>query len=557
MLTRITIRNLVIVRDLDLALAPGMSALTGETGAGKSILIDALGLALGGKADSGMIRHGAERAEITACFELANDAPAAAWLQANDLDADGECLLRRVLARNGRSRAYVNGTPVTQALLAELGELLVDIHGQHAHQSLLRATVQRDLVDGFGGLGTEVAQTATAFRRWRELAKQLDSLRQANADRANRLDYLNFQIDELDGIALAADAVAELDAEQNRLSHAERLLGDSSRVLELLDDGDPSLQQLLGRATDTIRELGDVDGRLVEVAELLDSALIQVDEATAALRHYQDRIELDPERLAEVDRQLAQMHDAARKHHCQPEELADLLQSLRAEADQLDNAETALQALERDVTAAQATYDKAAAALSGARTRAAKQLAETVTASMQTLGMAGGVFTIRCEADRDHPGAHGVDRVTFDVSANPGQAPAALARVASGGELSRISLAIQVATAGCGSVPTLIFDEVDVGIGGATAEIVGQLLRRLGSGRQVLCVTHLAQVASQAHRQLRVHKLSDGRTTETRIDALDDGARIDEIARMLGGVDITEQTRRHANEMIARAQQAS
>jgi len=556
MLTRITIRNLVIVRDLDLALQAGMSALTGETGAGKSILIDALGLALGGKADSGLIRNGADRAEITAGFELAEDAAASAWLRANDLDADGECLLRRVLVRKGRSRAYVNGTPVTQALLADLGELLVDIHGQHAHQSLLRSPAQRELVDGFGGLATDSEKTATAFRHWRDRETQLEDLRRANADRSNRLDYLNFQIDELDSVALTPDAVSELDAEQGRLSHAERLLGDSGRVLDMLDDADPSLQQLLGRAADTIRELGSVDGSLGEVAELLDNALIQVDEATTALRHYQDRIELDPERLAQVDHQLAQLHDAARKHHCKPEELAVLLQSLRDEAAQLDDAEHTLQTLEQDVATAQAAYTKAATRLSRARARAAKQLSETVTASMQTLGMSGGVFTIRCESDPEHPAAHGIDRITFDVSANPGQPPAALAKVASGGELSRISLAIQVATAGCGSVPTLIFDEVDVGIGGATAEIVGQLLRQLGSERQVLCVTHLAQVASQAHQQLRVHKLSDGHTTETRIDALDDSARIDEIARMLGGVDITEQTRRHASEMIVRAQQA-
>jgi DNA repair protein RecN (Recombination protein N) len=556
MLSHITIRNLVIVRHLDLAFGSGMSTLTGETGAGKSILIDALGLALGNKADAGLIRNGADKAEITAMFELDGHSAAAGWLQDHDFDADGECLLRRVIVRKGRSRAYINGSPVNQALLGELGELLVDIHGQHAHQSLLRTAAQRQLVDGFGGLEKQVAGVAEGFRRWRDARDRRDRLQAANADRSNRLDYLNFQIEELADLPLDPAAIGDINAEHARLSHAGRLLADSSRVVEQLDAGEPSVQQLLGRAADTIRELGDFDEALKEVAELLDSATIQVDEAGTALRHYQDRIELDPQRLDEIDQQLARLHDAARKHRCKPEQLAALLQNLQDEAASLHSAEATLEGLDREVESLEAAFGDAARSLSAARIDSARRLSETVTASMQTLGMQGGSFRIVCVSDQK-PAAHGTDGIAFEVSANPGQPPAALAKIASGGELSRISLAIQVATADCGAVPTLIFDEVDVGIGGATAEIVGQLLRQLGSERQVLCVTHLPQVASQGHRQLRVHKLSDGRTTETRIDLLDHAARVDEIARMLGGVDITEQTRRHAEEMIVRAQKAS
>jgi DNA repair protein RecN (Recombination protein N) len=555
-LTRITIRNLVIVRELDLALGAGMSALTGETGAGKSILVDALSLALGAKADSGMIRGGADKADITAAFDLADHPDAAAWLAQHDLDADDECLLRRVLVRSGRSRAYVNGSPVTQALLAELGALLVAIHGQHAHQALLRPAAQRELIDGFGALQAQVAAVAEHYRHWRAAREQRDALREARADRANRLDYLQFQVGELEDLPLAPDTIAEIDAERDRLSHAERLLGDSAQLLALLDDSEPSLTQSLGRAATMVRDLCQYDAALVEVADLLDNALIQVEEASGALRHYQDRVELDPERLAQLDDQVSRLHEVARKHHCRADELAGLLADLQREMETLQHADDRLHALEREVETRASAYRKAADTLSAARREAAARLAQTVTDSMQTLGMRGGAFSVRCEAGKQ-PTAHGSDEITFDVAANPGQAPAPLARVASGGELSRISLAIQVATAGCGTVPTLIFDEVDVGIGGATAEIVGQLLRRLGGERQVLCVTHLAQVAAQAHGQLRVHKLSDGATTETRIDALDAANRIDEIARMLGGVDITEQTRAHAAEMIGRAQQAS
>ena len=557
MLNRINIHNLVIVRTLDLDLVQGMTALTGETGAGKSILIDALGLALGDKADNNMIRSGASKAEISVNFEIAPDSAIAAWLEQHDLASDGECLLRRVLVRDGRSRAYINGTPTPLALLKELGEMLVDIHGQHAHQSLLQPAAQRQLLDEYAGLRKTARNLALLFQTWRSASDEYEALQKAGEDRANRLDYLRFQINELDDLVCTPESLRELEAEHTRLAHAERLLNDSSSVLALLSENDPSLLESLNQAAKKLSELGVLDPKLGEAREMLETAGIQIEEVASELRHYQERVEIDPERLQRVDRQLGSLHDAARKHRVAPQELSGLLDTLRVEVEGLQQSDKRLLELERAAQEHEAAYFKAARKLGKARLKAAVVLSDTVSSSMQELGMQGGRFEIRCETHTDRPAAHGLDRVDFLVAANPGQPMASLAEVASGGELSRISLAVQVATVDCGEVPTLIFDEVDVGIGGAVAEIVGQLLRRLAGQRQVLCVTHLPQVASQAHQQLRVHKLSDGKTTETKIDPLDEKARVDEIARMLGGIDITQKTRRHANEMIQGAQKTS
>ena len=557
MLNRINIQDLVIVRTLDLDLVQGMTALTGETGAGKSILIDALGLALGDKADNNMIRSGASKAEISVNFEIAPDSAIAAWLEQHDLASDGECLLRRVLVRDGRSRAYINGTPTPLALLKELGEMLVDIHGQHAHQSLLQPAAQRQLLDEYAGLRKTARNLALLFQTWRSASDEYEALQKAGEDRANRLDYLRFQINELDDLVCTSESLRELEAEHTRLAHAERLLNDSSSVLALLSENDPSLLESLNQAAKKLSELGVLDPKLGEAREMLETAGIQIEEVASELRHYQERVEIDPERLQRVDRQLGSLHDAARKHRVAPQELSGLLDTLRVEVEGLQQSDKRLLELERAAQEHEAAYFKAARKLGKARLKAAVVLSDTVSSSMQELGMQGGRFEIRCETHTDRPAAHGLDRVDFLVAANPGQPMAPLAEVASGGELSRISLAVQVATVDCGEVPTLIFDEVDVGIGGAVAEIVGQLLRRLAGQRQVLCVTHLPQVASQAHQQLRVHKLSDGKTTETKIDPLDEKARVDEIARMLGGIDITQKTRRHANEMIQSAQKTS
>ena len=554
MLTRLTIRNLVIVRELELAFAAGMSALTGETGAGKSIMIDALGLTLGNKTDNGMIRSGCDKAEVSSEFDLSDCPAALQWLEEHDLADEQQCLLRRVLVRDGRSRAYINGTPSPQNLLRELGELILDIHGQHAHQSLLRAPAQRQLLDAYAGLQEQAARTGRDYLAWQEAVKARDALQQAAADRASRLDYLHFQVNELEPLLDGANQLAELEAEHNRLAHAERLQGDSAGLLEALSEGEQDIGSLLGSLSHRLGELAALDERLAEARDLLDSASIQVDEAAQSLRHYADAIEIDPQRLQQLDGQLGQLHDAARKHRVEIDALPGLFEQLQAELDQLQHADQQLDALDGEVEKLQTTFDQQAGKLSKARAKAAARLARTVSDSMQTLGMQGGRFLVDCQSDASQASRHGIDNIQFLVAANPGQPPAPLAAVASGGELSRISLAIQVATADCGEVPTLIFDEVDVGIGGAVAEIVGQLLRRLGSERQVLCVTHLPQVASQAHRHYRVSKMSDGATTETRIEALDEDSRVSEVARMLGGVDITEQTLKHAGEMIERAQ---
>jgi DNA repair protein RecN (Recombination protein N) len=553
MLSRITIHNLVIVRRLDLELAAGMTALTGETGAGKSILVDALGLALGDKADPGLIRSGTERAEVSAVFEPSEGSRAWAWLEANDLAIDGECLLRRVLVREGRSRAYVNGTPVPLAKLRELGELLVDIHGQHAHQSLLRTSAQLQLLDAYGGLRDQAKATAAAYRQWQEHRKAVDELVQAASDRAARLDYLNFQIGEMQDSVVDAATLEQLDQDHDRLANAERLISECSALLELIADEDNGLRHRLHLASQRLEGLAAIDPSLGEARDLIASAGIQVDEAESALAHYRDAVDIDPERLQALDQQLGTLHDLARKHRVEVALLPDLLARLQAEVAQLENADNDLQRRQRQSVEAEKAFHAASSALSDARSAAARDLSEQVTASMQTLGMQGGRFDVIIVSDAEHPTANGHDRVSFEVAANPGQPAGALGDVASGGELSRISLAIQVATAGCGSVPTLIFDEVDVGIGGAVAEIVGQLLRRLGQQRQVLCVTHLPQVAAQAHQHARVVKATDGKTTQTDIQMLEPKARVDEIARMLGGIEITAQTRRHASEMIRSA----
>ncbi len=557
MLSEIFIKDLVIVRSLALELGPGMTALTGETGAGKSILIDALGLALGDKADAGMIREGVDKAEVTARFDLARLPGVVDWLRQHDLDDGDECILRRVLVREGRSRAFINGTPSNQQTLAELGQQLVHIHGQQAHQALLRGGAQRQLLDAYGGHQSLLESVAAGHVTLRQAQQELAQLRDSARDQAERQEYLRFQLRDLDELALAEDEVSALETEHGRLAHADRLKGDTARLADLLEGDEAAAQPLLSRAVGLLDELLSLDPDLQETRDLLDSARIQMEEAASQARHYTDGVELDPARLQQIDERLGQAHALARRHRLRPEELPAHHRALQEELDALGDLDQAeAQCLQR-LEAATAIYRKAALALRKARAKAARRLAESVTASMQQLGMQGGRFSVELgELTADKGGPQGLDQVTFMVAANPGQTPAPLAKVASGGELSRISLAIQVATADCGETPSLIFDEVDVGIGGAVAEIVGQLLRELAAKRQVFCVTHLPQVASQAHQHLQVSKHSDGRQTETAIIPLDEQGRIAEIARMLGGVDITEQTLAHAGEMIERVRSA-
>ncbi len=551
MLNHLQVRDLAIVSRLELDCPGGMTALTGETGAGKSILIDALSLALGDKAEVGMIRAGSERAEIVADFDLAACPAARAWLAEQALDDEGGCIVRRLIVREGRSRAFVNGRPATGAQLRDLGNLLVDIHGQHAHQSLLRATAQRELLDAYGGHSPLAEAVATAFRDFRALDQKLKALESASQERAARLDLLRFQVQELEALGMTGAEIEALDQEQRRLSHLGRLQETAASILRTLEEDEPSIGDHLRAATTEIDELAAIDPALTDSRDLLETAAIHAGEAATSLRHYLDALDLDPAALETVESRLTQVHDLARKYRILPAQLPETVVERRAELDDLEQTDVTLVGLRESHETAWRDFMELAQRLGEARAKAAERLANTVTSAMQQLGMAGGRFAVQIEPlPRERVGSGGLERIDFLVSANPGQPLQPLIKVASGGELSRISLGIQVATAECGSVPTLVFDEVDVGIGGGVAEIVGRLLRRLGESRQVLCVTHLPQVAAQAHWQLRVRKEAIDGQTHTRIEPLDEAARIDEIARMLGGTEITARTRDHASEML-------
>lgn len=552
MLTHIFVKDLVIVDSLELDFTAGMTALTGETGAGKSILIDALGLALGDKADADMIRAGCERAEVAATFTLENCPDARAWLIENELADGDECMLRRVLARGSRSRAYINARPATTSQLRVLGEYLVDIHGQHAHQSLLRANEQRRLLDAYGGHLDAAGEVARLYRTYRELDERLARIESERSARSDRLAELREQLGELGGLEMTADELTELDNEHKRLANLGALQETTARLLAMLYEDEAAVHGLLNRAVHDLDDLARLDAELASPRELVEGAAIQIEEAAGVLRRYLDRLEVDPSRLDEVEYRLSQIHDAARKYRLFPEQIPERVAELTTELSTLEADDTALADLAAERDRAQAAYRGAAGELTRAREQAAAQLGETVTQSMRGLGMPKGEFAVAVTGD-GREGPHGTDRIEFMVSANPGQPQQPLAKVASGGELSRISLCIQVATAACGSVPTLVFDEVDVGIGGGVAEIVGGLLRSLGSQRQVLCVTHLPQVAAQSHEHLRVQKRFEGERTFASIAVLDDGGRVEEIARMLGGREITTATIEHAREMIQRA----
>lgn len=556
MLTQLAIRDFAIIEQLEISLHGGFTVVTGETGAGKSIMVDALDLVLGARADSGMVRQGSERAEINAAFDVTALPLAQCWLKEQELDSD-DCLLRRTVTGDGRSKAYINGTPVTLQLLQTLGEMLVDIHGQHEHQSLLKRDMQRELLDGYAGHRALLDQVAAQHGRWRSSQREFDSLQHTLAEREARLDLLTHQTHELEVLQLGADELATLDEEHARLANAGRLLETSHAVLHALYESETgsSLSQLTHSAQQ-LRELSAFEARMSAITELLDSACIQVREAASELRHILDSLDLDPARLEAVEQRLRSVHDLARKHRVQPNELPALLTRLAEERDTLLHADTRLEQLRADAAAAENAYRAQAQKLSASRTQAAVQLASKVSDSMQQLGMPGGRFDIAFET-LESAAAAGLERVEFLVSANPGQALKPLNKVASGGELSRISLAIQVIAAQSGRIPTLIFDEVDVGVGGGVAEIVGQQLRALGQSRQVLCVTHLPQVAAQGQQHLQVSKQNGKGTPQISVSELGAEQRREEIARMLGGITITGQTRVHAEEMLEHAQSAS
>ncbi|MBO9470259.1 DNA repair protein RecN [Endozoicomonas sp. G2_2] len=555
MLAEITIRNFAIIDRLDVEFDAGMTVLSGETGAGKSILVDALNLILGDRADAAAVREGAERADISARFIL-DDAPAArAWLTEHELDDDNECVIRRVVASEGRSRCWINGAPMPARELRELGEKLVDIHGQHAHQSLLRRSAQRALLDEYGEHTDTLAAVAEAADALRATREEIARIEQVDDAGDMRIDLLRYQVNELDALDLGADELETLEAEHRRLASAERLIGDGQRALVALYEAEEgAAMDQLGSAERLVVDLAEIDDGFTPVLELIAGARIQAQEAVDALRHHVDTLDIDPQRFHEVEQRLSSIQDLARKHHCAPADLPELAQRLAAELESLEGAGARLASLRADAERQTEDYKKAAAALSDKRRIAAGHLGEAITRIIQSLGMPEGVFSVRVTPDAHaRVSAAGTDEIEFLIAANPGQSARPLERVASGGELSRISLAIEVVAATRTRVPTLVFDEVDTGIGGGVAEIVGRQLRELGATGQSLCVTHLPQVAAQAAHHLHVAKqVADGQTS-TRISRLDDKARVEELARMLGGVELTAQTRAHAADMIARA----
>lgn len=555
MLAHLSIRNYAIVEQLDLELRPGMSVITGETGAGKSIMLDALGLALGDRADSGVVRPGADKADILASFELGEIAEARQWLAERDLDNDGPCILRRVITAEGRSRAYINGTPCPLGDLKSLGELLIDIHSQHEHQSLLKPDTHRRLLDAYAGAGELARQVQLAAQRWRQTRSELQRLSQSSEEQHARQQLLSYQLEELDNLALGAGELEALEQEQRTLGNAEALLGACRQVIDICSENDGGT--VLGSLRCSVQRLSAGQGQpaaLEEAVALLASAQIQVEEAVSSLNRFIDHFDADPRRLQQVEERLDSIYSLARKHRVQPAELAELQQRLRDELAGLHAGDAAIERLGEELAAYARHYQERAGELSARRRDAAGRLAAAVETEMQRLGMPGGRFAIALQPQAgEEPQPHGQEQVEFQVSANPGQPLKNIARVASGGELSRISLAIQVITAQTSRTPTLVFDEVDVGIGGPTAEVVGQLLRRLGERGQVITVTHLPQVAAQGHQHLFVHKQRGSDATRTAVAVLGPHQRIEEVARMLGGLDLTRESLAHARKMIASA----
>lgn len=553
MLTHLHIRHFAIIDSTELELATGMTALTGETGAGKSILLDALGLVLGDRASSDSVQQGQKRADITATFALDELPETTRWLEQHELDAEGECIVRRTLNSNGKSRASINDIPVSVQILGELGRQLVSIHGQNAHQSLGKSTEQRMLLDQVAGT-KQLEKLVAAYAKWKQASDALDNHEIDAKERQQREDLLSFQLSEFDELDVGKLSPADIESEHQWLANADRILALGNEVMEHLD------QQAYPSLTNAIKPLSalvSIDDRLTEALDLVESASIQVSEATAAVQHAISSLEHDDARLQWLDQKLGALHHLAKKHQCEMAELADIEDTLRDEYAQLSHPANSAEELTRERDALRSIYAGEATKLTRHRKKHAKALSKSITESMQSLSMVGGVFEIDIQSDNGEPRIHGNDALSFLVSPNPGVKPAPLSKVASGGELSRISLCMQLATLSTHSVPTLVFDEVDSGVGGAVAETVGQLLRRVGSKAQVLCVTHLPQVASQAHNHLKVSKQVNEGKTRTAIASLDVKSTRDEIARMLGGAKLTKKSQQHAQEMLDAAASAS
>ena len=554
MLTQLTINNFAIVRQLEIELAKGMSVITGETGAGKSIAIDALGLCLGQRIETSMVREGQERAEICATFFIEPTNPAYQWLQEQELqdpDNPSDCILRRVINADGRSKAFINSTPVSASQLKEIGQYLIHINGQHASQLLLKNDYQLQLVDTFAHHNDLLAQMREDYRAWKNLQTQVKTFQQKVAENEAKKQLLQYQVEELDEFALRPNEYLELEEDQRRLSNSEQLTQLSQSALQLLSENETvSIDSMLYRATQYIDELSELDPRYVSVQTMLNDALIQVQEATSEVQHLASHIEQDPMLLQEIEQRLGQALQLARKHNVKPEELVEWHQKLKAELTALLDFSESEERLILEEKAAFEKMQHTAKQLHESRSQAARKLAQQVTHSIKGLAMENAEFFIEVNSDLAKVAANGADNIVFTLRSNLGQQAQPLAKVASGGELSRISLAIQVLTSDQSAIPTLIFDEVDVGISGKTASVVGKLLRQLGDKCQVLCVTHLPQVACHGHHQFNVEKFTVDDKTETKMTALSQEERVPALARLLGGSEITELALANAQEML-------
>ncbi|MCH8502516.1 MAG: DNA repair protein RecN [Aliidiomarina sp.] len=555
MLTHLHIRQFAIVDELTIDFQSGMTAITGETGAGKSIALDALSLCLGARAESGMVRNGSDKAEITACFQIQGLPHVQAWLDEHELgiDVDEECIVRRVITSEGRSKGFINGAPVPMNLLKDLGSHLVSIHGQHDHHLLMKPEYQLQLLDQYAGHASLLNSTSTAYREWRRLVREKQRLQSQQDAQEARQQLLDYQVKELQEAALSADAYAELESDHKRLANASELLADSQFALNSLYDGEHNnVYNLIQGVIERLQNSVALDAQLQPVVALLSEASVQVEEAARELRHYQDHVELDPESLADCEKRMSAALQLARKHQVAPEQLGDLLANISAELAELNAAETRLADLDPEIKTAQVQFIDHAKQLTLSRQKAADDLAVKVTDSMHKLNIPDGEFKVKITSHADDfASAQGIDQVIFTVSANAGQPLQPIAKVASGGELSRISLAIQVLTAGQGALPTLIFDEVDVGVSGPTATTVGKLLQALGANNQVICVTHLPQVAARAHQHLFVSKEAHNGQTLTSMQSLQQDDRVHALARLLAGDVVTDHSLANARELLA------
>ncbi len=554
MLAHLSVNNFAIVKSLQLELLKGMTTITGETGAGKSIAIDALGLCLGGRSEASMVRQGEDKTEVSAAFHLENNLHATRWLEDNDLLDGHECILRRTITKEGRSRAFINGSPVPLSQLKSLGQLLINIHGQHAHHQLMKSDHQLAMLDQYAGHHGLLKSTRNAYQKWRQADNHLKTLRENSQQNQAQKQLLEYQIKEFDELAIAEDEFSELEQEHKRLSNSGELARNCQQAIELIyENDDVNALALLQSANHTILQLAEMDEKLTELPNMLAEAIIQIEETNNELRNYLDTIDVDPARMAYVEERFSKVMSMARKHQVLPESLYQHHQDLLTQIEALDCSDEKLDELAQEVEKEYHAFLAVAEKLHKSRVRYGKELNKLITDSMHELSMEKAVFSIEISNQGTHPSPLGLDSVCFMVSTNPGQPIQPIAKVASGGELSRISLAIQVITAQKVDTPSLIFDEVDVGISGPTAAVVGKMLRTLGESTQVMCVTHLPQVAGCGHQQMFVAKNTKAGQTETKMTLLSNDQRVSELARLLGGSQITESTLANAKELLVAA----